>query len=282
MNDKLTEDLIKEKNQELYYYYRKIEDYFKTKEEYIRKYKHIPLEEILTNAPKYYPFINLVEKFNRYITRDQNWLKLFISRHRIKFDFDSYERWKANKKYSTVKYDHTQAPSKWIHILQEYFIDILESLQVLLIMEYYISTENYKKFLKASPEIFFKIKANFVRPSPPSEDIDKFLNLIDFLLDQNIQFDFLNNLTIDASLCMKVYRMIDNTKIFDLLKKKEFYIKYRLEYLKSKIINRVKIPYEEEVIKVAEEFMDTVSDLKLTYKEYKSRLMEKYNKVKYK
>ena len=280
MNKELDSNII-ENSEELYQNYKKIDNYFKAKEDYIQKYKHISIENILDNAPKYYAFISFIERINTFLSKDDLWLKHFIEKNKINFDYYSYERWKINKKINIHSYSNTQAPSKWIHVLQDYFIELLESLQVLLVLQYYIRDEDYKNFLKASPELYFKLRANFTKPSIPSENIEKFFEIIDYLLDINIQHDFLTKLVIDASLCMQVYRYIDKSRIFDLLKQKEFYIKYRLIFLKkTRFTSRVKLPYEEDIINVADKFLEKVMDLRYTYKEFKSRLIEKYNKVK--
>lgn len=280
MNKEIDSNII-ENSEELYQNYKKIDNFFKAKEEYIQKYKLIPIEDVLRNAPKYYAFINLIERLNTFLSKDDLWLKHFIDKNKINFDYDSYERWKINKKFNVHNYSNTQAPSKWIHVLQDYFIELLESLQVLLVMQYYIRDEDYKNFLKASPELYFKLRANFIRPSIPSDNIEKLFEIIDYLLEINIQYDFLTKLVIDASLCMQVYRYIDKIKIFDLLKQKEFYIKYHLEFLKkTRFTTRIKLPYEEDIIHVAEKFLEKLMDLRFTYKEFKGRLIEKYNKVK--
>ena len=280
MNNEIENDII-ENSEELYQNYKKIDHFFKAKEEYIEKYKLIPIEDILSNAPKYYALVTLIERINTFISKDDQWLKHFIDRNRINFDYDSYERWKINKKFNTQTYSNTQAPSKWIHVLQDYFIELLELIQILLVLQYYIKDEDYKNFLKASPELYFKLRANFIKPSLPSENIEKFFEVIDYLLNINIQHDFLSKLVIDASLCMQVYRYIDKSKIFELIKQKEFYTKYRLDFLKkTRFTSRVKLPYEEDIISVAEKFLEKVMDLRFTYKEFKNRLIEKYNKVR--
>ncbi len=280
MDKELDKNLI-ENSDELYQNYKKIDNYFKLKEEFIQRYKHVSFEEIMNNAPKYYALINLIEKINVFISKDTEWLKHFLEKNKINFNYDSYERWKANKEINTKGYSNTQAPSKWIHVLQDYFIDLLESLQIILLMQYYIKDEDYKNYLKATPELYFKLRANFVRPSLPSEDIEKFFDVIDYILNINIQNNFLTNLVIDATLCMQVYRYIDKLKIMDLIKQKAFYIKYRLDFLKkTRLTSRIKIPYEEDVISIAEKFLEKEVDLRYTYNEYKNRLIEKYNKVR--
>lgn len=275
------EKIDKEKQKELHFYFKKIENYFEDKKKVILQYKHIPLEEILKNAPKYYMLISLIEKVNIFLSKDNEWLKHFVIGNKIKFDYDSYERWKKGKAYRQSGYSNTQAPSKWIHVLQEYFLDLLEAIQILLMMEFYIKDEEYKKFLKNNPEIYYKIRANYIRSSVPSENIEKIFEIIDFLLNTSIEHNFLNTLVVNSTLCMKVYRKIDKSEIFNLLKQKEFYIKYHLEYLKrTSFLNRPKIPYEEDVIKVAEDFLKTLSDLRLTYKEYKNRIILKHENAK--
>ena len=165
--------------------------------------------------------------------------------------------------------------------MQDYFIDILEALQVLLVLEYYIKEEDYKKFLKENPKIFFKLKTNYTKSSSPSENIEKLFEIINFLLSLNIEYNFLTNPVINTTLCLKVYRKIDDSKIFELLKQKDFFIKYRLEYLKKTAnFNREKLPYENDVVDIASKYSNSYSELFFTYNEYKKRLIEKQNSVK--
>lgn len=279
MADEIKSD---EKNNEqdqprsLDYYFDLIEDYFKKKEEFIRTYKHVSLEEILKDAPKYYSLIRIIETINSFISKDKNWLQHFIEKNNIKFDWRQYERWKASITYNETKYDETLSPSKWIHVLQDFFIELLKDIQILLVMEFYIDEESYKKFIRKDSYLYFKIIANYKIASRPSEDITLFFKLIDYLLKLNIEYDFATNLVVDTALCIKVYRNIDNSKIFELLKRKEFYIKYRLEYLKKcPLTERTSIPYEQDVIKMAEKFLTTLADLRFTYNSYKNSLIEK-------
>ena len=276
----MSNDNLQDIQEEFSKKYKKIENYIKNKEALIQKYKHVPIEEILSNAPKYYALISFMEKINVFITKDHKWLKHFVDKNHVRFDYDAYDRWKANKKFhdNELKYSNTQSPAKWIHSLQDYFLEILEYLQILLLMEYYLKDEDFKTFLKNNPEIAFKLRVNFVKSSLPSQDIEKIFYIIDYLLNFNIEHNFLTNLVINTSLCMKVYREIDKIKIFDLLKEKEFYIRYRLLFLKKTAnSSREKIPYEEDVIEIAEKFLIAYNDLKFAHKEYKSRLMEKFN-----
>jgi len=283
MDKAINNDFEQTKEEKFYSSFNKIDSYFKTKEEYIKKYKHISFEEVIKNAPKYYAFINFVEKINILLSKNKKWLKNFIEKNHMKFDFELYERWKASRKFDEKNYGYsnTECPSKWIYVLQDFFIDILDALQVLLVMEFYIKEEDFKKFLRDSPKIFFKMKANYLKSSPPSENIEKLFDIIDYLLDLNRENDFLMNPVIATTLCFKAYRRIDNSKIFELLKQKEFFIKYRLEYLKrSANFNRQKLPYENDVINIGEKFSNYYSDLFFTYNEYKKRLIEKQNNIR--
>lgn len=258
------------------YYFDLIDNFFKSKEHFIRDYKHIPLEEILKEAPKYYSLIKIIETLNILITKDKEWLKHFVEKNNIKFDWRQYERWKAMISYNEAKYDETLSPSKWIHVLQDYFIELLKCIQILLIMEFYIDEENYRKFIRKDSYLYFKIIANYKVASKPSEDIELFFNIIDYLLKLNVEYDFSTRPVVDTALCIRVYRTIDNSKIFELLKRKEFYVKYHLEYLKRcGITERSTIPYEQDVIKMAEKFLTLLADLRLTYNKYKNALIEK-------
>ena len=110
----------------------------------IYEYKHISLEEILENAPNYYPLVRIIERLNIFITKNKDWLKQFTIKHNIAFDWKEYTRWKAGKNFIRFKYSDTKAPAKWIHALQDYFIDLLESLQILLIVQFFIDNDDYK------------------------------------------------------------------------------------------------------------------------------------------
>jgi len=265
-----------DKERQLTYYFKKIEEYFKEKENFILSYKHIPIEEIFKKAPKYYSVISLIEKINIFLSKDKQWLKHFTEKNSLKFDNDDYERWKAGKKFSNFHYTDTQSPSKWVHVLQDFLIELLEYLQILLVMEFYINDKDYKEFLQGNPKIFFKIKANFKKPSPPSEDLDKIFEAIDFLLNINIANNFPTNHVVDTALCIKVYKKIDKMQIIDLLKRKEFYIKFRLLYLKmTNSFNKIEMPFKDNIIKVGDDFLKTVSDFFYSHNEYKTRLIQK-------
>ena len=123
------------------------------------EYKHIPLENILAQAPKYYAVISVIEKINVMLSKNNDWLIKFVEKNNIKFDYDSYTIWKSGKQQSGYKYGDTQCPSKWVHVLQDFFIELLEYLQILIVMECYINEEDYKLYLQNNPKIFFKVKA---------------------------------------------------------------------------------------------------------------------------
>jgi hypothetical protein len=275
-----------EKEQKLDYYFKKIENFFKIKEDIILKYKQIPLDKILENAPKYYLLIQLIEKINVFLSKDKNWLIHFVELNKIKFDIEAFTHWKSSKEFAKTNYSDTQAPSKWIHFIQDYLLDMLESLQILMIIEFYLDEDDYKKFLRKNHNLFFKLKANFIPPSPPTEDIEKIFEIINYLLDINMKYDLTANLMVNAAICIQVYRTIDNSKLFELLKKKAFYLKFRLEYLKNtSTLDRKKLPFEIDLIKVAETFLKKTPELITNYNEYKKRLIEKkeriHRKVKY-
>jgi hypothetical protein len=264
--------------------FRKVDDYFKSKEDYLSKYKNSSFIESLKDAPKHFALINFVEKFNVFLNKDKKWLQHFTEKNKIKFDFQLYEKWKVEKNFNENKfsYNSTQCPSKWIYAVQDYFIELLESLQVLLVLEFYISTEEFKKFLNENPKIFLRMKANYMKSSPPSENIDLIFTVIDYLLVLNKEHNFLVNPVIDTVLCMNVYRRIDSLKIFDLLKQKEFFIKFRLDFLKiTSSQSRRKIPYESNVVEIGDNFLKIYGDLFRTYNEYKKRLIEKHSSSKY-
>ncbi|MBN2547365.1 MAG: hypothetical protein JXB50_16295 [Spirochaetes bacterium] len=265
-----------EEPKNLDYYFRLIESYFKKKEAFIREYKHIPLEVIIKNAPKYYSIVRLIESINIFLTKDKLWLQHFVERNKINFNWKEYEIWKAGKSYDEAKYDETLSPAKWIHVLQEFFIDLLKDIQILLVMEFYIDEDDYKKFIKRDSHLYYKIMANYKVSSKPTEELSVFFKLIDYILNLNVEYNFSTNLVIDTALCMKVYREVDNSKIIDLLKRKEFYVKYHVEYLKkTSPAERSSIPYEKDVIKVAEKFLLTIADLRFTYSRYKMGLIQK-------
>lgn len=287
MNDNVINGFNEEKlknleirKEELKKNYKKIESFFKSKNFLFEQFKHIPVEEIIQNAPKYYSLIRIIEQINSFINNDSDWLKRFINKTGIKFNWEHYEKWKAGVDFYNIKYDDTFSPSKWIQIVQDKLIEILKQLQILLYIECYVDEDDFKKFLKKHQDIDFQIKANYVKKSLPSEDIDILFKIIDDLIKINIDNNLSYKLIIDTKVCMVAYRRIDNSKIFELLKRKEFYIKYRLKFLKlTPLAERLELPYEEDIINVGNTFLETYKDLTFIYNEYKARLIEKYNNV---
>ncbi|HPO50207.1 MAG TPA: hypothetical protein PLO89_07795 [Spirochaetota bacterium] len=271
------------KSADLRKYYKKIENYFIKKKDFFEKFKHIPIEKIVNESPKYYSFIRIIEQLNTFITKDKDWLKKFVNSNKINFDFSAYSKWKAGQDFFKVKYDDTFSPSKWVNVIQDKLIEILGQLQILLYIEFYIDDYTFKKFLKSNVETDYKMKANFLKKSLPSEDLDLFFNVVDYLLKVNSDNDFSTNLLINTAVCMRAYKYIDDSNIFDILKRKEFYVKYYAECIrKMPKESRINLPSEEDIISVAELFLETVKDLTFTYREYKERLIEKFNKVKQK
>ena len=269
------------KKEELKKNYKKIERYFLLKQKAFENYKHIPVEEIINNSPKYYAFIRLIEQLNSFINKDPNWLKEFVAKNKVKFDWNSYSKWKSGQDFYKITYNDTYSPSKWINLVQDKLIEIIKSLQILLYMEFYIEENVFKRFLKMNVEVDYKMKANYIKKSLPSEDIEILFNVVDYLLKLNVENDFTKNLVIDTTVCFKAYRFIDESGIFDLLKRKEFYVKYHLEFLnKMPTKERIIIPCEHDIVSVATNFLEGLKDLFFTYKEYKDRLIEKYNKIK--
>jgi hypothetical protein len=269
-----------DKKQKLKENYYLIESYFRKKQQLFEDYKHIPVDQVISNAPKYYSLVRLIEQLNSYVTNEPDWLKKFIEKNRISFDWQSYEKWKSGKDYYKINYDDTFAPSKWILLIQDKLIELLKSLQILLYMEYYIVEEGFKKFLKVNPEIDYKIKATILKKSYPSEGLELIFGVVDFLLKTNIEQDFTINQVVSTTVCMSIYRFLDKSGIFELLRRKEFYVKYYVEYLKrTPPVKRLVIPCEDDIISVADEFLENVRDLFYSYKEYKDRLIEKYQKV---
>lgn len=277
------EDRLKElekRKEELKKNYSKIESFFIAKNNLFEQFKHIPVDEIVQNAPKYYSLIRIVEQINSFLKNDQNWLKKFINKAGIKFDWGQYEKWKAGVDFYKINYDDTYSPAKWIQLVQDKLIEILKQLQILLYMECYIDEEDFKKFLKKHQDIDFKVKANYVKKSLPSEDIDLFFKVINTLIEISINNNLSSKLIIDTRVCMEAYRNIDNSKIFDLLKRKEFYVKYRLDFLRlTSTADRIELPYEEDIISVGNAFLETYKDISFIYREYKERLIEKFNKI---
>jgi hypothetical protein len=262
-------------------FYNMIEDYFLKKQNKFETFKHIPIEEIIRNAPKYYSLVRLLEQLNMFLSGDKNWLKNFVTKNGINFDWQRYEQWKSGQDYYKHNYGDTQCPSKWINLIQDKLIELLKCNQILLYIEYYVEDDSFNKFLKKNPSIDYKIKANYVKKSLPSENLDVLIKVIDYLLQINIQYDFITNLLIDTTVCMNAYRYIDDSGLFDVLRRKEFFIRYRLEYLlKTPQNQRIALPNEEDITLAAAQFVELYKDIVFSYNEYKARLIEKFDKTK--
>ncbi|HOF00237.1 MAG TPA: hypothetical protein PK385_03560 [Spirochaetota bacterium] len=261
--------------------YDAIERYFSRKKDILSNFNAVSAEEIVANSPKYYSIIRIIEQINGFINKDSNWLKNFIDKNRIPFDWGLYEKWKSGVDFFKISYDDTYSPSKWIAATLDKLIELLKELQLLLYVERYVDEEDFKRFLKKHPDISYKIRANYMVKSAPSENIELLFKVIDFLLKTTFENDVLSKYVIDTKVCMNAYRFIDESGVFELLKRKEFYLKYRLQYLKLvSENNRTKIPCESDIISVGESFLENYQDLIYCYKEYKGRLLDKYKKIK--
>jgi len=261
--------------------YEAIECFFSRKKDILSNFNAIPAEDIIANSPKYYPIIRVIEQINSFVNKDSNWLKNFICKNKLSFDWDQYEKWKSGVEFFKISYDDTYSPSKWISAVFDKFIELLKELQLLLYVERYVDEEDFKIFLKKHPDISYKIRANYMIKSAPSENIELLFKVIDFLLKITFENNVLSKYMIDTKVCMNAYRFIDESGVFELLKRKEFYLKFRLQYLKLvSEDNRAKIPCESDIISVCESFLDNYQDLIYCYNEYKERLLEKYKKIK--
>ncbi|HBD94384.1 MAG: hypothetical protein A2015_00490 [Spirochaetes bacterium GWF1_31_7] len=277
----IDEEQLNEIRKKIKYFYNKIECFFENKKELLDNYKQISIDEILLHSPKHYPMIQMIEQIYSFVTKDKLWLKHFLENRNTNFDWNTYLLWKSGKEYYKRKYDHTQCPSKWITEIHEQMIKILQSLQLLLYMEFYTLEDDFKAFLKKNSVVDYRMRANFVVKSYPSENLDKIFEVIDFLLKISIDSAIHTNYIIDTIKCMEVYRFIDASEIFTLLKKKEFYVRYRLEFLKLTPQNmRLIIPQEDDILSVGEEFLMTYQGLLFSYNEYKKKLIDKYNVAK--
>ena len=275
------EKILEDKKNKLKEDFNLIEMFFINKKNFIEKFKHIPVEEIIQNSPKYYSFIRIIEQINSFVSKDNNWLKKFLNGNGVSFDWEQYSKWKSGVDFIKINYNDTFAPVKWINFIQDKLIEILKSLQILLYMECYIDEEDFKKFLKKHPEIDYKIRANFMTKSLPSENLNQLFEIIDYLIRINIENDMATKFIVDTRVCMRAYRKIDELKIFDILKRKEFYIKFRTQYLEmSDNSHRSELPYESDIIEVANCFLGYYKDIVFGYKEYKERLIEKFDKIK--
>lgn len=288
MENELNTEISKEKPldnsiRSLKYHYQKIENFFQEKHNLFDESTQLSIDKVLSNAPKYYPFIRFIEKFYISITNNKEWLKKYITSRNIVFDWNKYQLWLSGKEFYKRKYDNTQCPSRWITEITEQFIELLKMLQILLYIECYTPEEDFKLFLKKNPVIDYKMKANYKIKSLPSQDLDLLFDIINRLLKINIEAGVSVTYVIDTVTCISAYRFIDESGIFPILKQKEFYITYRLEFLRlTPETERLVLPEESDVIQVAENFLMASKGLLFTYNEYKQRLIEKQEKVKQK
>ena len=83
--------------------------------------------------------------------------------------------------------------------------------------------------------------------------------------------------------CIKAYRVIDELDLTQILKQKEFYITYRLEFLRLvDLKKRYLIPHEEDIIHVGEEFIKASRLFTFTFNEYKKLLIQKHEHMRLK
>lgn len=278
-DDRKLESAIKE----LKHYYQKIEVFFLEANEKMLSCRQLSMEDILAHAPKYYVIIRFLERFYSRVTNNRDWLKEHIDKHKIHFDWQRYKLWISGKHRRTRRYDDTQCPSKWITELNEQLLDILKMLQLLLYMEAYTPDEDFRLFLRENAVIDYKYKANYLQKSLPSQDLDAFFKAIDGLMQICIDTQVSTNYTIDTVACMKAYRMIDDLNLLQILKQKEFYVTYRLDFLRLvDIKKRYVLPYEEDIIHVGEEFIKASKVFSFTFNEYKKLLMEKHEHMRLK
>ena len=268
---------------ELKYNFKKVETFFIEINEKMQSCQQLSMENILSHAPKYYVIIRFLEKFYIKVTNNQDWLKNYIDRRGINFDWQRYKLWISGKNRQTRRYDDTQCPSKWITELNEQLLDLLKMLQLLLYMEAYTPDEDFRLFLRENAAIDYKYKANYLQKSLPSQDLDAFFNAIDCLIKTCIDTEITTTYDIDTVVCMKAYRFIDDLNLLQILKQKEFYVTYRLEFLRLVDLNkRYVIPQEEDIIHVGEEFIKASRGFAFTFNEYKKLLIQKHEHMRLK
>ena len=269
--------------QELKHNYKKIETFFLEINEKMQSCQQLSIENILSEAPKYYVIIRFLEKFYIRVTNNQDWLKDYINKRRINFDWQRYKLWISGKNRQTRRYDDTQCPSKWITELNEQLLDLLKMLQLLLYMEAYTPDDDFRLFLRENAAIDYKYKANYLQKSLPSQDLDVFFKAIDNLIQTCIDTDITTTYDIDTVVCIKAYRVIDELDLIQILKQKEFYITYRLEFLRLvDLKKRYLIPHEEDIIHVGEEFIKVSRLFTFTFNEYKKLLIQKHEHMRLK
>ena len=273
--------VLKEKNQEIKEIYHMVEVFFMKKTREFEVNENASVDSILADAPSYYSIVHFLERFYIAITKDKDWLENYISRKKINFNWKKYKAWVTEKKNVKRRYDDTLCPSAWVTELINMFTETLKMLQELLCMEVYLPDEDFKAFLRKNPAIEYKYKANFIQKSPPSQDIDVFFKVIDYLSRVCREANPSNSFDIDTLECIKAYRFIDESDIMNILKQKDFYVTYHLEMMKKMPkAERYVMPEEEETITVAEKFCDMYKNLFFTFNDYKRVLIEKQNRVR--
>ena len=279
IDDRRLESAIRE----LKHNYKKIEVFFLDINEKMQSCQQLSIEKILAEAPKYYVIVRFLEKFYARVTNNSDWLKEYIDRRRINFDWQRYKLWLSGKNRQTRRYDDTQCPSKWITELNEQLLDLVKMLQLLLYMEAYTPDEDFRLFLRENAAIDFKYKANYLQKSVPSQDIEAFFKAINSLTQTCIDTEISTSYDIDTVICIKAYRVIDELNLLQILKQKEFYVTYRLEFLRLVDLNkRYVIPQEEDIIHVGEEFIKASRIFTFTFNEYKKLLIEKHEHMRLK
>lgn len=283
--DKTEEQSLKDKDIEIKknikINYNKIEKFFIAKHELLNDLKFISIDQIVSDAPSFYGIIRLLEQINSFVSKDSTWLRNFIENKSYDFNWDKYKLWKSGKTFYRKKYDDTQCPSVWVQGLQDRFIEILKMFQILFYVEFYIKRDDFQKFLHKFPTVDYKYKANYIKPITPSEKLDVFLKTITYLFDLNIKNKFYSSYIIDTKVCMQAYRYIDEMNIFDILKRIDFFLRYRLEYLKKMPTEeKISLPLENDIIEVCEDFTLEYKELFFSYTEYKKKLIVKYSKIK--
>ena len=124
------------------------------------------------------------------------------------------------------------------------------------------------------------MKANYIDKSIPSDSLTVLFSAIDTLIRASITNDTETKYIIDTHACLEVYRKLDNLKVMDLLKRKDFYVKFRTQYLQMwGPDKRSPLPSEDDIIEVAQMFSATVDEYMFSYREYKQRLMDKHAKI---
>jgi hypothetical protein len=150
-------------------------------------------------------------------------------------------------------------------------------------MEAYTPDEDFRLFLRENAAIDFKYKANYLQKSVPSQDIEAFFTAINSLTQTCIDTEISTSYDIDTVICIKAYRIIDELNLLQILKQKEFYVTYRLEFLRLVDLNkRYVVPQEEDIIHVGEEFIKASRIFTFTFNEYKKLLIEKQEHMRLK